>query len=74
MDQRDWKLLDQQTRGYSRPRNNGVMSLTIAVVFLAGLAFGGILFRHQSGPVQLAWNNAKVAVYYPNGPAPTTSR
>jgi hypothetical protein len=66
MDQRDWKLLDQQMRGVSPPRSNGSLSLTVAVVFLAGLIIGGMLFTPESAPVQLAWNNAKVAVYYPN--------
>ena len=73
MNQRDWELLDKQMRGFSPPRNDGIMSLMVAVVFLAGLVLGGILFRHESGPMQPAWNNAKVATYLPNGSAPTTS-
>jgi hypothetical protein len=74
MDQRDWELLDQQMRGFSPPRNDGILGLTVAVVFLTGLTLGSLLFAHQSAPTQLAWNNAKVATYVPNGSAPTSSR
>ena len=74
MDQRDWELLDRQMRGFGPPRHDGILGLTVAVVFLAGLTLGSILFAHQSAPTQLAWNNAKVAAYFPNGSAPTTSR
>jgi hypothetical protein len=73
MDQRDWELLDEQMRGFSRPRNNGVMGFTITVVFLAGLAIGGIL-SNQRVPVQFAGNNAKVATYFAHGSAPITAR
>jgi|HubBroStandDraft_2_1064218.scaffolds.fasta_scaffold454444_1 hypothetical protein len=74
MDQRDWELLDQQMRGSSPPRNDGILGLSVAAVFLAGLTLGSILFAHQSAPTQLARNNAKVATYFPNGSAPTISR
>jgi hypothetical protein len=74
MDQRDWELLDQQMRGFSPPRNEGILGLMVAAVFLAGLTLGSILFNHQSAPTQLAWNNAKVATYVPNGSAPTINR
>jgi hypothetical protein len=32
------------------------------------------LFTHQSARTQLAWNNAKVATYFPNRSAPTINR
>jgi hypothetical protein len=73
MDRHDWELLDQQMRGYRPPRNNRIMSLTVAVVFLAGLALGGLL-THQRAPTQLAWNNAKVATYFSHESASTTTR
>ena len=44
MDQRDWELLAKQMRGSILPRNDGIVVLTIAAMFLAGLAVGGILF------------------------------
>jgi hypothetical protein len=74
MDQRDWELLDQQMRGFRPPRNEGILGLTVAAVFLAGLTLGSVLFTHQSARTQLAWNNAKVATYFPNRSAPTINR
>jgi hypothetical protein len=66
VDQRDWELLNEQMRRFSPPPDNGIMGLTVAVVFLAGLALGGILFTHESSPMQPAWNNTKVATYLSN--------
>ena len=74
MDQRDWELLDQQMRGLSPSRNDGIMGLTIVVVFFAGVFLGGVFFPRESGLMEVAQNNAKVATYLPNGSAPTTSR
>jgi hypothetical protein len=74
MDRRDWELLDQQMRGFSSPRDNSVMSLTVAVVFLVGLVLGGVLFNHKTAPAQFAWNNANVATYFSHGSSPITSR
>lgn len=73
MDQRDWELLDKQLRRSSPPQNDVIVSLTVAAVFLAGFAVGGILFAHENEPAQLPSNNAKVATYFPDGPTPSTS-
>ncbi len=70
MDQRDWELLDKQMRQSTPPRNDGIVVLTIAAVFLAGLAIGGILFGQESGS-EPVW---KVASYIPIGSAPITSQ
>ena len=74
MDQRDWELLDKQMGGSVPPRNDGIVVLTIAAAFVAGLVVGGILFGRESGPERFAANNAKVASYLPNVSAPTIRR
>jgi hypothetical protein len=74
MDQRDWELLDKQMRRSTPPRNDGIVVLTIATVFLAGLAVGGILFGQESVAERFTGNNAKVASYLPNRSAPTINR
>jgi hypothetical protein len=67
MEQRDWELLEQQMRGFRSPPSDRVMTLTVAGVFVAGLVLGGFLFTPETGSVQPAGNNTKVAIYLPNG-------
>jgi hypothetical protein len=74
MEQRDWDLLDQQMRGGSTPRGNGLAGFTVAVVFLVGLVAGGVLFYHTTESVRPMWNNAHIATYFSDGSAPITSR
>ncbi len=70
MDQRDWELLDKQIRRSAPPRNDGIVVLTIAAVFFAGLIIGGIFFGQESGSKSVG----TVASYLPIGSAPITSR
>jgi len=74
MDKRDWELLEKRMRRSSPPRNDGIVGLTVAAVFLAGMALGGVLLAHENGPTRPAWNNVQVATFLLNGLAPTTSQ
>jgi len=63
MNQRDQELLNKQFRWLSpSPRNDSVMVLAIVTVFVAGIALGGTVFAHLSDPMQIASNNATVAI------------
>jgi hypothetical protein len=50
MNQRDQELLDKELWGVSLspPRDGGIIGMALVVVFLAGIAIGGILFAHDS--------------------------
>jgi hypothetical protein len=54
MNRRDWELLDKQTRRLSPPRNDGVIVVMLAAMFLVGMALGGVLSPHESAPTQIA--------------------
>ena len=54
MDRRDRELLNKQMRVLSAPRNDGVISVTLAAMFLAGIALGSVVFPHQIEPTQIA--------------------
>jgi hypothetical protein len=54
MDRRDEELLDRQMRRLSAPRNDGVIGVMLAAMFLVGVAIGGVVFPHQSEPTQIA--------------------
>jgi hypothetical protein len=54
MDRRDQELLDKQMRMLSPPRNEGVIVLMLAAMFLVGIALGSVVFPHQSEPTQIA--------------------
>ena len=56
MDQRDQELLDKQLKLVNRSPRNGVLGL--GLVFLTGIAIGGILFSHESKQMQIASHNA----------------
>jgi hypothetical protein len=53
MDRRDRELLDKQMRTLSVPRNDGVIVVMLAAMFLVGVAIGGVVFPHQSEPTQI---------------------
>ena len=69
MDQRDQELLDKQLKVVSRSPRNGVLGL--GLVFLAGIAIGGIL-AHESKQMQIASHDAVVmaAISHLNGVPP----
>jgi hypothetical protein len=50
MDQHDRELLDKQMRRLSPPRNDGVIVVLLAAMFLVGMTVGGVL----SEPIQIA--------------------
>jgi hypothetical protein len=54
MNQRDQELLDKQMRRLSPPRNEGLIGVMLAVMFLVGMALGSVLSPHQSAPTQIA--------------------
>jgi len=43
------------------------MMLAILAVFFVGLTLGGFLSAHKSEPMQIAWNDATLAIALPNG-------
>jgi hypothetical protein len=54
MDRHDRELLDKQMRRLSAPRNDGVIVVMLAAMFLVGVVIGGVVFPHQSEPTQIA--------------------
>jgi hypothetical protein len=54
MDRYDQELLDKQMRMLSPPRNEGVIVVMLAVMFLVGMALGSVLFAHNSQLTQIA--------------------
>jgi len=54
MDRRDRELLNKQMRVLSAPRNDGVIAVMLAAMFLAGIALGSVVFPHQIEPTQIA--------------------
>ena len=55
MDRRDRELLNKQIRMLSPPRNDGVIAVMLAAMFLAGIALGSVVFPRQIEPTQIAW-------------------
>jgi hypothetical protein len=54
MDRHDQELLDKQMRMLTPPRNDGVIVVLLAAMFLVGITLGSILSAHQSEPIQIA--------------------
>ncbi len=54
MDRRDQELLDKQMRRLSPPRNDGVIAVMLAAMFLIGITLGGALSEHKTEPIQIA--------------------
>ncbi len=73
MNQRDQELLDRELWGVSAgpPRNGGIIGVAFVVVFLAGIAIGGILFAHDNNQIQIASHDAAAAISLLNGVPPT---
>jgi hypothetical protein len=53
MDRPDQELLDKQMRRISAPRKAGVIAAMLAVMFVVGVAIGGVVFPHQTEPTQI---------------------
>jgi hypothetical protein len=73
MGRRDQELLDKQLWGASPspPRNGGILGLEFVVVFLVGIAIGGILFAHESKQImQIASHDTTAAISFLNVPKP----
>jgi hypothetical protein len=54
MDRRDQALLDKQMRRLSPPRNDGVIAVMLAVMFVVGMTLGGVLSEPKTEPIQIA--------------------
>ena len=54
MDRRDQELLDKQMRRLMPPRNEGVIVVLLAAMFLVGMTLGGALSEHKTEPIQIA--------------------
>jgi hypothetical protein len=59
MDQRDQELLDKQMRAINpAPRRDGVIIVTVLMVFFAGMTVGGILAESAKEPTRVAMNDS----------------
>jgi hypothetical protein len=54
MDRRDQELLDKQMRRLTPPRNDGVIAMMLAAMFLVGMTLGNVLSAHKTEPIQIA--------------------
>ena len=54
MDRRDQELLDKQMRRLTPQRNDGVIAVLLAAMFLVGMTLGGVLSEHKTEPIQIA--------------------
>jgi hypothetical protein len=54
MDRRDQELLDKQMRRLSPPRNDGVIAVMLAVMFVVGMTLGGVVSEPKTEPIQIA--------------------
>jgi hypothetical protein len=72
MNAHDWELLDKQLHGFSSrpPQNSGAIGLVVVVMFLAGMAAGGVLFS-DSQSKQIALQEARTVISFLNDVPPT---
>ena len=54
MNQYDHELLDKQMRRLTPPRNDGVIAVLLAAMFLIGMTLGGVLSEPKTEPIQIA--------------------
>jgi hypothetical protein len=54
MDRYDYELLDKQMRVLTPPRNDGVIVVLLAAMFLIGMTLGSVLSQPKTEPVQIA--------------------
>jgi hypothetical protein len=53
MDRYDYELLDKQMRILTPPRNDGVIVVLLAAIFLVGMTLGSVLSEPKTEPVQI---------------------
>ena len=54
MDRYDYELLDKQMRMLAPPRNDSVIVVLLAAMFLIGMTLGSVLSEPKTEPVQIA--------------------
>ena len=54
MDRRDKELLDKQMRRLTPPRNEGVIAVLLASMFLVGMTLGSVLSEPKPESIQIA--------------------
>jgi hypothetical protein len=54
MDHRDQELLDKQMRRLTPRRNDGVIAVLLAAMFLFGMTLGSVLSEPETQPIQIA--------------------
>jgi hypothetical protein len=54
MDRRDQELLDKQMRRLTPPRNEGVIAVLLAAMFLVGMTLGSVLSEPKPQAIQMA--------------------
>ena len=54
MDRRDQELLDKQMRRLTPPRDDGVIAMMLAAIFLVGMTLGSVLSEPKTEPIQIA--------------------
>jgi hypothetical protein len=54
MDRHDQELLDKQMRRLTPPRNDGVIGVLLAAMFVVGMTLGSVLSEPKTEPIQIA--------------------
>jgi hypothetical protein len=54
MDRYDYELLDKQMRVLTPPRNDGVIVVLLAAMFLIGMTLGSVVSQPKTEPVQIS--------------------
>ena len=54
MNRPDQELLDKQMRRLTPPRNDGVIAVLLAAMFLVGMTLGSVLSAQKTAPIQIA--------------------
>jgi hypothetical protein len=54
MNRYDRELLDKQMRRLTPQRNDSVIAVMLAAMFLVGMTLGGALSEHKTEPIQIA--------------------
>ena len=54
MDRHDQELLDKQMRRLTPPRNDGVIGVLLAAMFVVGMTLGSVLSEPKTESIQIA--------------------